>query len=118
MAATRKDQPKRRGPGRQFEPGKSGNPSGLPAKVRETRLAVKDALDKAFTQPDGTDGLVTAIVMGVAQGDGVCIKLACEYRWGKPVQHVVLDPSELPDVELRKAAVEIAEEWKREGVMQ
>lgn len=74
--------------GRPFEPGKSGNPDGLPAAVREIRMAVREALDKAFTGPGGSDELVTALVRGVSVGDGVCIKLACEYRWGKPVQQL------------------------------
>lgn len=118
MAANSKRQRPKPPPGRPFKPGQSGNPTGLPAKVRETRLAVQEALDRAFTQPDGADGLVAAIVRGVAVGDGVCIKLACEYRWGKPVQRVVLDPGELPDEELRRAAVEIVDEWREAGVMQ
>ncbi len=67
---------KQKVPAHAWKPGTSGNPSGLPAAVREVRLAVKDALDKAFTRPDGADG--------------PCIKIACDYRWGKPVQQVEL----------------------------
>lgn len=79
-------QPRRRGPGRPFQKGQSGNPNGLPKAHRATREAVKDALDKAFTLKDGSDALVTALVAGVHTGDPTCIKLACEYRWGKPAQ--------------------------------
>jgi hypothetical protein len=94
--------------GKPFQPGKSGNPGGLTKEHREARKRVADALDAAFTRPDGTDGLVEAIVLGVADGDGTCIKLACEYRWGKPVQPVEIDPGKWGDDELRKAAAEVA----------
>lgn len=86
--ASSSNKAKQKAPAHAWKPGQSGNPTGLPAAVRETRLAVKDALDKAFTEPDGSDKLVNAIATGVSIGDGMCIKLACEYRWGKPVQQL------------------------------
>jgi hypothetical protein len=41
----------------------------------------------------------------------VCIKLACEYRWGKPVQPVTFDPGKMADDELRNAVRNIVHEW-------
>lgn len=75
--------------GRPFQPGVSGNPSGLPKATREIRRKVSAALDEAFTK-DGRDLLVDAIVAGVQTGDSTCLKLASEYRWGKPATEVEL----------------------------
>lgn len=72
-----------------FKPGQSGNPGGLPKGTRETRHKVRDALDKAFVQ-DGRDLLVDAIVAGVQTGDSTCLKLASDYRWGRPVTQLEL----------------------------
>jgi hypothetical protein len=102
---------KKKAPPHAWKAGQSGNPSGLPKHVREVRQNVKEALDKAFTEPDGSDGLVKAIVAGTREGDGVCIKLACEYRWGKPVQPVTFDPGKMADDELRNAVRNIVHEW-------
>jgi hypothetical protein len=73
----------------QFAPGKSGNPGGVPKGTRELRKRVQDALDEAFMQ-DGRDTLIDAIKVGVETGDSTCMKLACEYRYGKPVTMVEL----------------------------
>jgi hypothetical protein len=102
---------KGKAPPHAWKKGQSGNPTGFTKKHLETRLNVQAALDKAFTAPDGADTLVTAIVRGVQEGDGVCIKLACEYRWGKPVQPVTFDPGKMADDELRNAVREIVHEW-------
>jgi hypothetical protein len=90
-----------------FKPGQSGNPSGHSKSRREMRAKVQAALDEAFAEPDGTDTLVKAIVFGVQTGDSTCLRLACEYRWGKPETDVNIhegsgDPLNL--AQIREAA--------------
>jgi hypothetical protein len=69
-----------------FVKGVSGNPGGLTKEHRAKRLAVRTALETAFVK-EGIDTLVNAIVEGVQAGDSSIIRLACEYRWGKPTEH-------------------------------
>lgn len=76
-----------------FKPGQSGNPGGMPKGAREVRQKVAAALDARFTV-DGRDLLVDALVAGVSMADATCIKLACEYRWGKPVTMLELSGPE------------------------
>jgi hypothetical protein len=84
---------KRAAPGKPFQKGQSGNPGGMPKGTRETRNKIAAALDEAFTQ-DGRDLLVEAIVAGVQTGDSTSMKLAAEYRWGKPVSVLELSGPE------------------------
>lgn len=79
----------KKGPHR-FKKGQSGNPRGLPSHVIKIRRDVRAALDEAFAG-DGHDRLIEALVDGVARRDATCLRLACEYRWGKPTQRVELD---------------------------
>lgn len=71
--------------GRPWQKGQTGNAGGLSKHVRAVRASVREALDKAFTVGD-RDTLIEAIVEGVATKDSTCLKLACEYRWGKAPQ--------------------------------
>jgi hypothetical protein len=87
-----------------FKPGQSGNPGGMPKGAREVRFKVAAALDERFTQ-DGQDRLVDALVLGVEAGDATCIKLACEYRWGKPVTQLELSG---PDGEPLRSALDLS----------
>ena len=106
----------RKAPGRPFEPGKSGNPGGLSHETRERRQRVSEALEKAFVdEATGEDKLITAIKLGVAEGEPQLIKLACEYRWGKAVQPVEIAPESMDNDALKGALIEIAEQWKSEG---
>ena len=86
-----------------FLPGQSGNPGGQPKGARARREAVASKLDAVFltTRPDGivVDALVAAIARGVAIGDGVCIRLAAEYRWGKPTErHEIAADEDVPGI--------------------
>ncbi len=115
--------PVRKPRGRPFEAGKSPNPGGWSKEARAKRKAVAEALDEAFTVQDIVDGkpvtkdlLVEAIKLGVQEGEPALIRLACEYRYGKPVQPVDLSPESMADSDLRKAVVEIVEQWKQEGL--
>ena len=77
--------------GVKFKPGQSGNPSGF-SKERRTRLQeIAEALDKAFA-PEGNspDKLINVIVIGVLAGNVELIKLAAQYRWGRPPQEISL----------------------------
>lgn len=76
--------------GRPFKPGQSGNPAGTPKGTREIRHRVSELLDAAFRREDGSDVLIDAVKAGVETGDSTCIKIAYEYRWGKPVTMVEL----------------------------
>lgn len=116
---------KRKPRGRAFRDGVSGNPSGLSREMRAKRASIAEALDTAFTVKEIIDGvevekdlLVDAIKLGVQVGEPALIKLACEYRWGKPVQPVEIDPERMEDSELRKAVVELTKQWEQEGVLQ
>ena len=94
------------------------NPGGLTREQRQRRKSVSDALERAFTRADGTDELVDAIVAGVRERDSTCLKLACDYRWGKPVQRVEIAPEEMEDHELRRAVADVVEQWRTEGALQ
>lgn len=73
-----------------FKPGISGNPGGYSKRMRELHGRLREALDAAFTREDGTDVLVDALVAGVRTGDSTCIKLSCEYRFGRAPQAIEL----------------------------
>ena len=96
-----------------FKPGQSGNPGGQRKGSREIRHKVADLLEIAFTKVEGEDLLVNAIKAGVETGDGQCIKLAAEYRWGKPVTMVELSgPDGEPlgnKIDLSKLSNEVVE---------
>ena len=47
-------------------------------------------LDAAFRREDGSDVLIDAVKAGVETGDSTCMKIAWEYRFGKPVTMVEL----------------------------
>ena len=81
---------KKRVVGKPFKPGQSGNPSGSSKKQRARREGASILLEKVFAaQNEGdVDLLVEAIRQGVVAGESAIIKIACEYRWGKPVQLV------------------------------
>jgi hypothetical protein len=74
--------------GGSWKKGQSGNPSGLPKEARERRKRVAEALEDALIMDDGRDLLIEAIVLGVQEGEPALIKLAAEYRWGKPPERV------------------------------
>jgi hypothetical protein len=107
--------------GRPFQKGQSGNPQGHSKARRETREKVRAALDAKFEQGDGSDLLVDALVHGVQTGDSTCIKLACEYRWGKPESDVTLHAGEgepLGIAQVRDAAAEyLADPAKRAAML-
>lgn len=71
--------------------GEVRNPRGNPGIMREVRENVSAMLAEAMQDKvTGCDMLVTAIVGGVKAGDSRWGKIACEYRWGKPVQRMEL----------------------------
>ena len=73
-----------------FKKGRSGNPGGFTKEQREQRLRAAEALDEVFQaeKAGDYDKLAQAILDGVERGDAAIIRLACEYRWGKPTQIV------------------------------
>ena len=110
-----------------WKPGQSGNPGGLSKAARRARQAVRDALDAAFTEEvedeHGNKKVIDTLIMAIVDGvkvdrDATCIKLACEYRWGKPVQPVEITPEQLSDNDLKRALTEVVDQWKDEEAMQ
>lgn len=101
MGASSGNAAKKRGSGRPFQKGESGNPLGLSSGTRERRRRVAQALDEAFTGPGGVDTLVEAIREGVEARDSTCLKLACSYRWGNPENFVNLADADGQPVRLR-----------------
>jgi hypothetical protein len=79
-----KNQPRRRGPGKRFEKGKSGNPRGKPkgTKSRVTALAEK-------LLEDERQEIVEAVIAAAKDGDPTAMKLCIErlmpLRKGRPV---------------------------------
>lgn len=76
------------GGGGKFQKGRSGNPGGLTKHARAVRKSIAEQLEARCRAPGGGDKLVDALIAGIEDGDSTCIKLACEYRWGKPVERV------------------------------
>jgi hypothetical protein len=95
--------------------GKSGNPGGLTKAFVAARRKASELLEAALCNKEtGVDELVDAIVDGVRARDATCIKLACEYRWGKPVQPVEFDPASMDDKELKREVIGLAKQWEQE----
>lgn len=77
MAANSGNQPKRRGPGRPFKKGQSGNPSGRPADLGQFRALCRSKSPQA----------VAALEAALANGDSASVAAArvlLEYGWGRP----------------------------------
>lgn len=78
MAANSQIQPRRRrGPGRPFKKGESGNPSGRPADLGQFRALCRSKSPQA----------VAALEAALANGDSASVAAArvlLEYGWGKP----------------------------------
>lgn len=75
---------KRRGPGRPFRPGQSGNPSGRPKMSEDVREMLKAATPKAvklLVSVMDDDGQKTALRMDAA-------KTIIERVYGKPLQPI------------------------------
>lgn len=102
---------------RLFKPGQSGNPGGLTKRHREVRKKVAQLLEDALVV-DNHDRLIEAIVDGVQARDSTCIKLACEYRWGKPMQPVEVDIENMDDQTLKREVMAIAKQWEAEDNFQ
>src|SRR5579859_3235770 len=73
---TNAEQPKRKGPGRPFQKGVSGNPGGRPAGQAEFTELMR------ANSPEAARKLAAA----VAEGKPWAIELTLAYAWGKPTQ--------------------------------
>ena len=89
--------------GRPWPKGVSGNPAGRSKKSRQEMAKAKSHLDRLFraTKEGDHDKLAAIIYRGAVEGDGTCIRLACEYRWGKPVSEVEISGHDGGPLELR-----------------
>lgn len=77
MAANSSEQPRRRGPGRPFKPGQSGNPSGRPADYGQFRELCRSKSPAA----------VAALEAALSAGDASSVAAArvlLEYGYGRP----------------------------------
>jgi hypothetical protein len=68
----------KRGPGRPFQPGQSGNPGGRPKGLREWRELCRDA------SPDALQVVVDLL----AKGDLTAARFIIEQAWGRAPQSV------------------------------
>lgn len=105
MLAANKNESPKRGPGRQWQPGQSGNPSGRPkviARLRDLARAYTEeailTLAECLKDPDGRIRVAAANAL-------------LDRGWGKPVQPTEEQPeteklSEMSDEELRKLVIE------------
>lgn len=71
-----------------FQTGNSGNPKGHSKEYRQRRAAAKEHLDKLFAakKEGDPDQLAQLIYDGAVSMDPACIRMAAEYRWGRPAQ--------------------------------
>lgn len=78
-----RQQPRKRGPGRPFEPGNRANPGGRPKAVADVREAAKQHTQAAIT------ALVQALDDPKAKVAAATALL--DRAWGRPAQHVEVD---------------------------
>ena len=91
--------------------GPSPNPDGRKRMDPEVKAAFKEMTPKALKRLDE---------LLMSTDEHVALKAIHEVldrELGKPTQPVEFDPTRIPDPELRRAAVEIVESWKQEGVV-
>jgi hypothetical protein len=76
---------KRRGVGKPFQPGKSGNPAGKPSGTRSAALAALDAIGEA-----GARGVLEKIVEQAREGDVRAAEIILRRCWperkGRPLE--------------------------------
>jgi hypothetical protein len=76
---------KRRGPGKPFAPGQSGNPGGRPAVVRDFRQRCRD-----FMESGGWQNLIDLANTSGDKDQLRALELIASYAYGKPKQGVEL----------------------------
>jgi hypothetical protein len=84
-----------------------GNPGCDPLQRKQKR-DVAELFAKLSTTSDGHDRVVAAIIEAAIDGDMKAARIYCDYRFGKPMQHIHLtaQPEEMSDEELNA-------EWKQ-----
>jgi len=101
-----------------FKKGESGNPGGRDRKKIERAMTVAEKLDIAFSRPDGTDEYVDILVQGCRDYDSTCLKLAANYRYGKPVErHEIKKVDAWDDDTLKRELWKVTKQWEREGLV-
>jgi len=99
MAANSKQTAKKRGPGRPFEKGQSGNPSGRPKIPEEVRDAAR-----AHT----AEAIDTLVELMRGEDDKLRLKAACallDRGWGKPLQSIEASGKDGTPIELTTEVV-------------
>lgn len=107
--------PKGKPRGKPWQVGHSGNPGGFTKATRARRIAVAAALDEALTVKEIVDGkeistdlLVEAIKLGVQEREPSLVRLACEYRWGKPIQPIE-DVTDVESIKTKQLLAQLPE---------
>ncbi|WP_159013227.1 DUF5681 domain-containing protein [Acidisoma sp. S159] len=112
----RQRKPKPRGPGKRFQPGKSGNPAGPKPGTRHAALAALDVIGQ-----DGAEAVLKAVVAQALEGDtraaDILLRRVWPERKGRPVTFnlpIMKTPADLTDamsaVSVAMAAGELSPE--------
>jgi len=103
-AGAENKQPARRGPGRRFQPGQSGNPKGATPGRRHPAL---EALDKIGL--DNAQGVLSRVIQDALAGDVRASEIILRRVWperkGKPVRLTLPDVNCAADLVLATARV-------------
>jgi hypothetical protein len=98
----------------QWKPGQSGNPKGFTRNQRAIKQDIAEKLEAAFTA-EGGDILVEAIVKGTKEGQSQWGRIGCDYRWGKPKEHVAIEVDDLSRKELVGELESVLDHLKKGG---
>jgi hypothetical protein len=100
-------------PGGKFKPGYDPRRAagGRPKIAEEFKLTCRRIVDEHVIEAWRNE------VVSLGEHWVKCSELLAAYGYGRPVQHVEVRPEEMPDAELKKAVLEIAEQWKQEGTV-
>ena len=86
---------RRRGPGRPFQPGQTGNAGGRPKKDRQLTKALESRLDGEEAGKRRYDLVAEKVVALAIAGDMAATKFLADRTEGLPIQRHIFDPEDL-----------------------